>query len=219
MFTRRRPSPASGASSQNSVACTAMQSGFTTRRSQTYMALEQSKFDDFSSQLEGIHNTVHVTVGGSNPSGHMSVVDVAAFDPIFWFHHANIDRLAAMYQAARPGVYLTPGSPVATYARIVPGIDGPQDNLATNLYPFKHPGGGFFKSDDIKAASSIWAYNYGYDDVPCSYASQSAAALSTYTRGRINALYGPSAPTTGTLKPRTPTPRTRKSPFQVPKTP
>ncbi len=34
--------------------------------------------------LEGIHNNIHVWVGGS---GHMTHVPVAAFDPIFWLHH------------------------------------------------------------------------------------------------------------------------------------
>ncbi|KAL2038420.1 hypothetical protein N7G274_008759 [Stereocaulon virgatum] len=30
--------------------------------------------------------------------GHMSDVPVAAFDPIFWHHHANLDRILAMWQ-------------------------------------------------------------------------------------------------------------------------
>ncbi len=34
------------------------------------------------------HNNVHVDIGGL-----MSDPDTAALDPIFWFHHANIDRL------------------------------------------------------------------------------------------------------------------------------
>ena len=37
------------------------------------------------------HNIVHVAVGG--PGGLMSDPDTAALDPIFWLHHANIDRL------------------------------------------------------------------------------------------------------------------------------
>jgi len=198
MFTRRRPGPvANGAPSQNNVVCSAMKSGFTTRRAQTYIALSQPSFNIFSSRVEGIHNTVHNIIGGSSPIGHMTTVDVAAFDPIFWLHHANVDRLTAMYQATHPyeyygpGAYLTPGYAMATFARIVPGIDGPLDNLATNLYPFKHPNGAYFKSDEIKTASSIWTYNYGYDEVPCTYASKSVLALKLYTQKRINALYGP----------------------------
>jgi tyrosinase len=34
--------------------------------------------------LESIHNTIHGLVGNG---GHMSYLDVAAFDPIFWLHH------------------------------------------------------------------------------------------------------------------------------------
>lgn len=42
--------------------------------------------------LEGRpHDQVHVVVGGSN--GWMRQVALSARDPIFWLHHANIDRL------------------------------------------------------------------------------------------------------------------------------
>lgn len=37
------------------------------------------------------HGDVHTTVGG--PGGLMSNFDTAPLDPIFWLHHANIDRL------------------------------------------------------------------------------------------------------------------------------
>lgn len=36
--------------------------------------------------LEAIHGSIHVLTG---LGGHMSVVDFAAFDPIFWLHHCN----------------------------------------------------------------------------------------------------------------------------------
>jgi len=41
------------------------------------------------------HNIVHVDVGGQNSVGPglMSDPDTAGLDPIFWLHHANIDRL------------------------------------------------------------------------------------------------------------------------------
>ncbi|KAL1581857.1 hypothetical protein WHR41_09494 [Cladosporium halotolerans] len=47
------------------------------------------------SNLEAIHDLVHVLVGG-----HMSVISQAAFDPIFWLRHTNVDRILAIYQAA-----------------------------------------------------------------------------------------------------------------------
>jgi tyrosinase len=37
------------------------------------------------------HNAVHGGVGG--PGGLMSAFDTAPLDPVFWLHHANIDRL------------------------------------------------------------------------------------------------------------------------------
>src|ERR1700744_3946934 len=43
--------------------------------------------------LEDIHNEIHDKTGGD--SGHMSSLDVSAFDPVFWLHHANVDRLFA----------------------------------------------------------------------------------------------------------------------------
>lgn len=39
--------------------------------------------------LEDIHNTLHTYTGGpGNYSGHMKNPSYAAFDPIFWMHHA-----------------------------------------------------------------------------------------------------------------------------------
>jgi len=40
--------------------------------------------------LETPHNQLHDIIGGD--SGNMSSVDIAAFDPIFWLHHCNMDR-------------------------------------------------------------------------------------------------------------------------------
>src|SRR5262249_53519412 len=49
------------------------------------------------SDLEnGPHMSVHTNVGGRDKHGKKSDfldLDTAAFDPIFWSHHANIDRL------------------------------------------------------------------------------------------------------------------------------
>jgi tyrosinase len=42
-----------------------------------------------SDSLESLHDSVHSTVGGNN-YGHMDVIDVSAFDPIFWLHHAYV---------------------------------------------------------------------------------------------------------------------------------
>ena len=36
----------------------------------------------------------------------MSPTAVTAFDPMFWFHHANVDRQLALYQAVFPDTYM-----------------------------------------------------------------------------------------------------------------
>jgi hypothetical protein len=46
------------------------------------------------------HNDIHVAIGGligNDFAGLMSEVRTAAFDPIFWVHHANIDRLVEVW--------------------------------------------------------------------------------------------------------------------------
>ncbi|KAK7963576.1 tyrosinase precursor (monophenol monooxygenase) [Apiospora saccharicola] len=68
-----------------------------------------------SGSLEGLHNLYHRLIGGDCPKlkdgytyvdrggGHMSKVPVAAFDPIFWSHHCQIERLASIWQAIYKG--------------------------------------------------------------------------------------------------------------------
>jgi tyrosinase len=68
--------------------------------------LRISDFADFSRQLEGIHNRIHVWTGGSGRDpvtgrqipGDMAEVPTAAYDPIFFSHHAMIDRLWYLWQ-------------------------------------------------------------------------------------------------------------------------
>jgi len=49
---------------------------------------------DFQEHLrKGIHNFFHLYLGAD-----MSDLSYSSFDPIFWFHHANIDRLWQIWQ-------------------------------------------------------------------------------------------------------------------------
>ena len=59
--------------------------------------LEAPTFEDFTGRLENVHDAVHVWVGGS-----MSIIDIAGFDPVFWAHHAMIDRLWYLWQMRQP---------------------------------------------------------------------------------------------------------------------
>jgi tyrosinase len=72
----------------------------------------------FFGALENIHNLVHNFSGGANPNfgnssepmntanpqfGDMVNAGRTAFDPIFWAHHSNVDRLWWEWQKRNPG--------------------------------------------------------------------------------------------------------------------
>jgi tyrosinase len=57
-------------------------------------------FVEFSERLRGWwHNNIHMYVGGE-----MSDPNLAAYDPIFYPHHSNIDRIWAIWQVDHGGV-------------------------------------------------------------------------------------------------------------------
>jgi tyrosinase len=61
-------------------------------------AMEASNFDDFTFRVEQLHNAVHVWVGGE-----MTDQEFAGWDPLFWAHHSQVDRLWALWQLQHPG--------------------------------------------------------------------------------------------------------------------
>jgi tyrosinase len=51
------------------------------------------------------HGSMHVAVGGDRePVGWMSRFNTAALDPLFWLHHANIDRLWSVWRTLQPAL-------------------------------------------------------------------------------------------------------------------
>lgn len=155
---------------------------FGSRRQSTLDLFTVSDYNQFSSDLENIHNTIHVQVGG-----HMVFVSRSAFDPIFYLHHANVDRLTAMYQASHPGVTLTPQTRSPTFAL---GGAGP-DDANTPLHPFRHPGRNLWTSNDVGNAESIFTYGYSYPEVPQGLSTQD---LQSFTTQKVNELYAPPQP-------------------------
>ena len=69
--------------------------------------------NQFFGALENIHNLIHNFSGGNSPypvgpnnefsTGDMVDPGRTAFDPIFWGHHSNCDRLWAEWQRRHPG--------------------------------------------------------------------------------------------------------------------
>lgn len=62
---------------------------------------QATDYTTFATGLESLHNLVHVWVGGQR--GTMSFLDRSPADPIFWLHHANIDRLWWQWQQSPQG--------------------------------------------------------------------------------------------------------------------
>ncbi|RVD89014.1 uncharacterized protein DFL_000038 [Arthrobotrys flagrans] len=102
--------------------------------------------------LEGIHDTIHGTTGSG---GHMSFVDNAAFDPIFWLHHANMDRLFAIWQAVNPGRYSLSGTSPGTYA--IPR--GTQEHMNLQMPPFRSSANTFHTPTGVTRPESF-GYSY-----------------------------------------------------------
>ncbi|RKF57895.1 Tyrosinase [Erysiphe neolycopersici] len=104
--------------------------------------------------LEAIHDQVHALVGGG---GHMSFIDYAGFDPIFFLHHAMVDRCFAMWQILNPNSYVTPRIAVTdTFTLPV----GQVQDTNTPLTPFfKDGSGNFWSSSDVRDISKL-GYQY-----------------------------------------------------------
>ncbi len=115
----------------------------------------------------------------------MTFLALAAFDPVFWLHHCNVDRLFALWQTMYPNSYT--GSQVAPKAtRTIP--KGSTQNVDSPLTPFhKNAAGDFWTTTLVRD----WrTFHYTYPEFADSDGSKSAIA------SYINKLYGPQATAT-----------------------
>jgi hypothetical protein len=88
------------------------------------LAMDSTTYQSFNQRIEAPHGSIHVWVGGTdrtgNPLGDMAGVARAAYDPIFWSHHAAVDRQWAIWQRAHPN-----GAPPRSVLDLpLPGFDG-----------------------------------------------------------------------------------------------
>lgn len=59
--------------------------------------LEKPTYTEFTTTLEALHADVHAWVGGT-----MSDIATSPADPLFWLHHANVDRIYTLWQKTHP---------------------------------------------------------------------------------------------------------------------
>eukprot|EP00457_Paulinella_chromatophora_P001876 gb/GEZN01001878.1/.p1 GENE.gb/GEZN01001878.1/~~gb/GEZN01001878.1/.p1 ORF type:complete len:764 (+),score=110.72 gb/GEZN01001878.1/:23-2314(+) len=112
--------------------------------------------EEAGNSIESPHNMIHVTVGAP-----MNSVPFAAFDPIFWLHHCNVDRIYEKYLELQPDSAQEFSEKQAS--NVSSGVS--EENLFTEpLRPFKHPftGAPFLPIDSF----SIKALGYSYDKLP-----------------------------------------------------
>ncbi|KAF5637739.1 di-copper centre-containing protein [Fusarium sp. NRRL 52700] len=142
--------------------------------------------------LEMIHNYIHVMVGGLgwtlDPTqktgkkfaqysyGHMSDLGMAAYDPIFWLHHCNVDRQFAIYQNNNgKGQWFTGAT------------KGTDPTAKDNLYPF-HTNDKFnhWNSDGVQDWTTL---GYTYPDLSPETDSTATAPLELVQK-RLTEKYG-----------------------------
>ncbi|CAE6468536.1 unnamed protein product [Rhizoctonia solani] len=136
--------------------------------------------------IEQPHNLIHVLVGGL---GHMMDNDYASFDPIFFLHHCNVDRIIALWEQAYPKYfmgndgYLDKNNTKQQFKQLGGKFgwkDAPQRNPNdwrepissitdlrgdTPLTPFRKADGSYWTSDDTRWGSKV-PKNYTYEDIP-----------------------------------------------------
>jgi hypothetical protein len=116
----------------------------------TTAAMAQTAYTRFREEMEGTpHGAVHCALGvQSCPSGYMGFVPSAGNDPIFYSHHANIDRLYECWLKVSPGSRL-PTDPAVLNATFT-FVDGSGalvtrragDMLTTKGLGYSYPAGG-----------------------------------------------------------------------------
>ncbi|QRV78849.1 tyrosinase [Ceratobasidium sp. AG-Ba] len=111
-----------------------------------------SPYNWHATPIEQPHNHVHLIVGGI---GHMADNDTAGFDPIFFLHHCNVDRLLSFWE------YI--------YPEYTAGTDGYLDVDGTTRVPFVQGGGTFseLNNQPVDAKSPLMPFrkaDYTYWD-------------------------------------------------------
>ncbi|KAI6760465.1 hypothetical protein HG530_009325 [Fusarium avenaceum] len=119
--------------------------------------------------LEYIHNNVHNLTGGNDYTsgmGHMSDVPVAAFDPIFWLHHVQIDRLLAIWQCLYPNLWFDKEQSGVSDPVNLKTLNVADDKETDPLEPFHRKDNDPEKEVWTSQACRDWTdMNYQYDDL------------------------------------------------------
>jgi tyrosinase len=143
----------------------------------------QSNNGTFDS-IESLHDSIH-TIGGGQ-WGHLAIIAYSAFDPLFFLHHANVDRIFAMWQIINNDTYVVPTA--AVYASHTQN-QGDMEDIHTPLQPFFINDTTFWTSDMVRDHET---FGYTYAEVANKTREGVVAA--------INRLYTDYSPATMALR-------------------
>ncbi|TAQ88827.1 hypothetical protein B7494_g2828 [Chlorociboria aeruginascens] len=172
--TLRYPtSSSSNAKSQDQEVFKAMASQFESFQSNVNLLMNDPNYTDFAAfsnhqwarsnapgaygSLEDVHNSIHGEVGGNG--GQMADTDYAGFDPVFWLHHVNVDRLFAIWQALNPDSY-TINKPSGDGTFVIAANS--TETGFTPLAPFNDASGRqYYTSEGVRSTEK---FNYAYPE-------------------------------------------------------
>ena len=137
-----------------------------------------------TSSFESPHNNVHSSVGCSN--GTMYDLNWSAFHPIFMLHHANLDRLIAVWQAIYPDSTMFA---ITDFVGALYGTAAGYVSADTPLKPFYNQDGSFHTSESVR---NISTFGYTYPELQSSSVGSthvSPGDLASLVRMEVNSLY------------------------------
>ncbi|KAI0770111.1 photo-regulated tyrosinase [Fomes fomentarius] len=119
--------------------------------------------DSVGSSLEAIHDGIHDQVGGT---GHMGDPATAGFDPIFYLHHCQVDRLLSIWSAANPKVWVTESHQGGGTATIPDGavINKDTGEYMAGLTPFRNTADSWWASANFNGVDTT-DLGYSYPDL------------------------------------------------------
>lgn len=134
--------------------------------------------------IESLHDSIH-TIGGGG-WGHLAIIAYSSFDPLFFLHHANVDRIVAMWQVIHNDTYVVPTA--AVYASHTQN-QGDIEDTQTPLKPFFVNDTSFWTSEMVRNHET---FGYTYAEVANKTREEVVAA--------INHLYTDYSPATIVLR-------------------
>ncbi|KAI1844352.1 hypothetical protein JX266_009446 [Neoarthrinium moseri] len=197
--TKRRPQPqqSANATSDNGWVAQALDSHLSSIQQRLYTLF--SNYKDYATwsneawitdvnnastdSIESLHDTIHLACGGNY--GHMAIIAYSSFDPVFFLHHANLDRLFAMWQVVHNDSYVESMKAILPTRTI---YIGDVQDARSDLTPFYRNETSFWNSDQVRDHK---VFGYSYADAASGNRSEVIAT--------INKLYTDFSPATMNL--------------------